>query len=280
MRFLVAALGLVACARGDAAHADGHLADASRDARERDANDDASDATLDGSPSPGAALLLSEIALSPTAGEFVEIVNPTTQAVDLSTYYLSDNGNYFKLPAGTPTLSSADFIAQFPAGAMIAPSGVVTVAIGSAAGFTTTYGIAPTYSVGDATMTVTVKQGTPTLTDAGELVVLFQWDGSAGLVHDVDIMLAGVPSAGNGLVSKSNYAQGGATYAADANTIAAQPSAPATGKSTKRTALETGHETQTGAGNGIDGDDETSEATSATWDTAFTAPTPGQSLVP
>jgi hypothetical protein len=110
------------------------------------------------------------------------------------------------------------------------------------------------------------------------VIALFQWDGSAAVVRDVDLMIAGVPTSGNTLVSKSGYAQLTATYKSDSNSIAAQASAPATGKSTKRIAVEVGHETQTGAGNGVAGDDETSEATGVTWDStaAFSAPTPGQ----
>lgn len=37
---------------------------------------------------------------------------------------------------------------------------------------------------------------------------------------------------------------------------------------------EAGHETQAGTGNGIEGDDETSEDTRTTWDSTFLAPTP------
>ena len=79
------------------------------------------------------------------------------------------------------------------------------------------------------------------------------------------------------MVSKSNLTQGAGTYHADAMSIPMQASAPAAGKSTKRIALESGHETQAGNGNGIDGDDETSEVTTTTWDTTttFSAPTPG-----
>src|SRR5690348_4476419 len=47
---------------------------------------------------PGMHLLLSEVCLSPSGSEFIEITNPTGATVDLSTYYLSDNGNYWKLP--------------------------------------------------------------------------------------------------------------------------------------------------------------------------------------
>jgi hypothetical protein len=223
-----------------------------------------------------APLLLSEIALGPAGHEFIEIVNPTTQSVPLSSYYLADNGNYFKLPMGTPAITSGDFIVRFPPGSSIAAHGVTTVAIDTAANFTTAYGFAPTYSIADNTLTTVVAMS-PSLTDTGELVVLFEWDGSAPLVKDVDIMLAGMPTSGNGLVSKSNVTQGTGTYHADAMTMPMQASAPAAGKSTKRIALETGHEAQTGNGNGIDGDDETSEMTTVTWDTTatYSAPTPG-----
>ncbi len=45
---------------------------------------------------------------------------------------------------------------------------------------------------------------------------------------------------------------------------------------TKRILPETGHETTGGGGNGLTGDDETSEDVSATWDSSpFSAPTPG-----
>jgi hypothetical protein len=71
---------------------------------------------------------------------------------------------------------------------------------------------------------------------------------------------------------------GATSYATDANSIPMQASAPAAGKSTKRIALDTGHQTASGSGNGITGDDETSEATTATWDAtaAYSTPTPGQ----
>jgi len=220
-------------------------------------------------------LLLTEVALAPTGGEFIEIANPTTTTFQLDHYYLSDNGNYFTLPTGTTTIDSGDFIAQFPAGAALQPGKVITVTLGTSTAFQTAYGIKPTYSIADGTMLTVIKNGTISLTDAGEIVVLFEWDGTAPIVKDVDMLLAGVPTAANGLVSKSGLVQGSGQYAVDANTIPRQAAAPPSGKSTKRFLRETGHETQDGTGNGISGDDETSEDTSATWDSTFTAPTPG-----
>lgn len=219
-------------------------------------------------------VVLSEIALAPPGGEFIELKNPTNQTIDLSSYYLADDGNYWSLPVGSPTLALSDFIAQFPPAATIPPNGIITVAIGTAATFNTTYGKAPTYSVAD-TMIKTDVPGTPTLTDSGEILVLFQWNGTADLVKDVDMMIAGNATPQNGLVSKSGTMQGAAKYATDAETIAPQASAPGSGTSTKRIAAESGRETQDGTGNGLSGDDETSEDTSATWDSIFTAPTPG-----
>lgn len=281
MRYLVLVLGVAACARGS--NGTTHDAPLPPPADAPAPPDAPPDALPDGRscPSPGASgphLLLSEVTLSPAGSEFIEIVNPTGAAVDLSSYYLSDNGAYWKLPQSTPNLGAADFIAKFPAGATIAPNQVITVATGTAAAFATAYaGAMPTYSIADGTMPTVATNGTPTLTDAGEIVVLFQWDGTAPLVQDVDLVLAGTPIAANGLVSKSQMPQLGCAYAADANTIAVQATPPGAGKSTKRIALEGTAEAHAGTGNGITGDDETSEDTSMTWDTpaTFSAPTPG-----
>jgi hypothetical protein len=236
------------------------------------------DAMADAMPGVGTHVLLSEIELAPSGGEFIEIVNPTAAAIALDNYYLSDNGTYFRLPAGTQSLDSGDFIARFKAGTTIASKGVITVSLDTAANFTAATGVAPTYSLADGTITTVASSGAPSLTNGGEIVVLFTWDGSSDLVSDVDLMLAGAPTAGNGLVTKSGVTVKASTYKTDANTIANQSATPGSGKSTKRVLLETGYETQAGAGNGIGGDDETSEQTGTTWDKAFTAPTPG--LVP
>jgi hypothetical protein len=121
------------------------------------------------------------------------------------------------------------------------------------------------------------------LTNGGEMVALFFWDGENDLVQDCDLMLAGVPTAANSLVTRTGVQQDGpdsdmvtTAYANDALTIAPQPTEPASGKSTKRIALEAGNQLANGNGNGVTGDDETSENTAMTWDTTYTAPTPGQ----
>jgi len=281
MRFLVALAGLFACAQGGKSQPSDAPDQFDSPPGRPDARVDTPvappiDANCPRAMAAGPHLLLSEVTLQPAGHEFIEIDNPTAADVDLTHYYLADNSAYYKLPAGAPNLGSSDFIVHFIPGSTIAAHSVITVAMGTAASFNTAFGANPTYSIADGTVTTVTANGTPTLTDAGELVALFYWDNTSALVFDVDVLLAGVPSSINGFDSnRSGYAQLGCTYATDSDTMAAQASAPASGKSTKRIALETGHETA--GGNGLFGDDETSEDTSATWDTTatFSAPTPG-----
>ena len=107
------------------------------------------------------------------------------------------------------------------------------------------------------------------------------WDGATDLVSDVDMVNIGTPGATNAIADKSAVSVDGpdmdkvaSSYAADGYTMPLQMSDPGFGFSTKRIGLETGNETN-GAGNGITGDDETTEDTSVTWDTIYTAPDPG-----
>ena len=232
-------------------------------------------AVIDTPQQSTAHLLLTELCVIPDGSEFIEVYNPTGHAVDLSKYYLSNHGSYFTLPLAAPALPLAHFIVKFPDNASIKDGEVITVATQGAVPYMTTYGAAPTYSITDGTMMNIVVNNTPRLTDGGASVILFEWDGVKGTVHDVDMMVVGVPSNTNVLVDKSGVTQNGATYAADANTIAAQPSAPGIGQSTKRVKREDNNETQAGVGNGITGHDETSENTAVTWDSSFSAPTPG-----
>jgi hypothetical protein len=245
-----------------------------------------------GGPPPGSPLLLSEIVLTTVPGsmtdpgEMIEIANTSPDDVDLSTYYLSDSGNYYRLPVDR-TVDMTDFIVKFPDRAVIHGHEVLTIALASPSDFATTYGMAPSYSLRDGSMQTIAMNGAPQLTNGGEPIILFQWDGSSDLVRDVDILIVGMPSATNMLSNKSNVTQDGpdpdketSKYAVDVGTIHAQPAAPGNGVSTQRIALEDGHEVHNGTGNGPSGDDETSEDTAATWDgtpaNPFTPPTPGK----
>lgn len=230
-------------------------------------------------------LLLSEVTLTPSAGEFIEIYNPTNTAISLQGYYVADNSSYAGLPEGGLMIGLGDFIAAFPVGYTIQPNQTIVVAMG-AIDFSTEYAVSPDFEIISQSALVpdmvnTGGSGTPALTNAGEAVVLFYWDGVSDLIKDVDIVYAGVPTSGNMLPSKTSVSIDGpdadavaSTFLADAATLPVQSSAPGAGYSTKRILPETGYEISTG-GNGITGNDETSENTAITWDSVFTAPNPG-----
>lgn len=277
---LLLLVALAACARGQP----GVQPDGSPGADgPRDGADAPADAPVDAPPVAGPVpLLLTEVALTPNTAELIELANPTDQIVSLDGYYLSDSGAYFRLPAGAPTVDATDFIVRFPLGAVIGPRAVITIAVDVASAYEAAYGVAPTYSIASGTMLPVATNGVAQLTNAGEVIVLFYWNGEDDLVRDVDLMIAGIPSAANALIDKSGIELDGpdadelaTAYAADAHTMPVQLGAPATGRSTKRIALEAGHEVQAGTGNGLTGDDETTEDILATWDQAFVAPTPG-----
>lgn len=241
-------------------------------------------------------LLLSEVAVSPSAAEFIEIANPTSAIVSLDRYYLSDDEDYALLPGASgggpaPSIASSDFIVQFPAGSSIPGGGVLVIAM-DGAGFETTFGFKADFEIkgsdaGTPDMIATNLGATASLTDGGENAVLFFWDGASDLVSDVDMANIGTPSSTNDIGNKTGVSVDGpdagttpSTYATDAFTMPQQAGDPGSGKSTKRIALEGSNEV-TGGGNGITGDDETTEQITTTWDAPpFSAPTPGSADFP
>jgi hypothetical protein len=191
-----------------------------------------------GVPNPGLGgaggganhLLLSEVVVTPTTGEYVEICNPTGVPVDLSRYHLSDDwftgvappSGYHRLPeAGYVIGITFDFTARFPAGAVIPPGGVYTIAA-DGAGFLATYGVAPDFELNPTSAAkdmVIVSGNTPLslalFTNTSEMVMLFFWDGASDNVCDVDYVQWGALASGNG-VDKT----GAAVDGPDADAIA------------------------------------------------------------
>ena len=236
-------------------------------------------------------LLISEAVVTPTASEFIEIANPTGSAIDLTDYYLSDDEDYALLPGAfgagpAPSIISSDFIVQFPAGATIPAGGVLVIAF-DGAGFLAAFGSAADFEIkgtdaGTPDMIATDVGGFAGLTNSGENVVLFVWDGASDLVADVDMVNIGTPSATNDIGDKTGLSVDGpdadataSPYLADGFTMPQQGGDPGFGTSTKRIAFEAGNEVAAG-GNGITGDDETTELITTTWDSpSFSAPNPG-----
>lgn len=250
------------------------------------------------------ALLLTEIVVTPTAGELVEIYNPTASAIDLSDVYLTDatfaggSTYYYNLVTGTNAGGGGfgDFNARFPDGASIAPGEFQTVAISGSDGFFATYGIDPTYELFEdgagADAIPDLREALPGsindqggLTNGGEIVILYAWDGASDLVVDLDYAVWGDKDEA---VDKTGVALDGpdadtdVTAYLDDTPIADQDvistAAHANGASYQRVDFTEGTEVQTG-GNGSTGADETSENLSATW-VGNLAPTPGADVPP
>ena len=247
-------------------------------------------------------LLVSEVVVTPTAGEYVEVFNPTGAAVDLSDVYLTDatyapgGSFYYKIVTGDPAAagggSFGDFHARFPNGASIGPGEYQTVAVAGSDDFFATYGTAPTYELYEdgaspdqvpdmrEALSGTIN-GQGGLTNAGEVVVLYRWDGSSDLVQDLDYVLWGDKAEA---VDKTGVSIDGpdpdatpTPYLADTAVATQDVTAIGghlIGSSFTRTDPDEGTESGTG-GNGATGHDETSENLSATFDELAASPNGG-----
>ncbi|MFT7463776.1 MAG: hypothetical protein ACI9EF_002123 [Pseudohongiellaceae bacterium] len=243
-------------------------------------------------------LLITEFAVTPTAGEMVEFFNPNAEPVDLSDYYVSDATfaggptYYYNLVNGAPGGGSfGDFSARFPAGATIAPGEYQTVAFADAEGalgFFDTYGVLPTYEcIGDlgnddagvANMLEAVPgsiNGGGGLTNSGEFCTIFYWDGSSDLVTDIDYVMWGDANEG---VDKTGVSVDGPDGDAIASTYLNDTalgsqifmSTHSFGDSNQRVMMSEGLET-TLAGNAVNGNDETSENLDVTFEAAVWTP--------
>ena len=186
---------------------------------------------VSGGPSPGGVgaggmaphLLISEVVVTPTAGEYIEICNGTPAPIDLSNVYLSDDWftgvappvGYHKTPEPGYTVGvSSDFIARFPAGAVIPPGGVFVIAVDGAA-FFGTYGALPDFEiksvdpgVPDMILPNGGGTGSSLLTNSSEMVSLYYWDQTSDNVCDLDYVQWGSPTSGNG-VEKTGLAVDG-----------------------------------------------------------------------
>ncbi|MEM7116430.1 MAG: lamin tail domain-containing protein, partial [Chloroflexota bacterium] len=247
-------------------------------------------------------LLLSEIVVTPTGGEFVEILNPTSSPIDLSNVYLTDatfaggSTYYYNIVTGSNAGGGGfgDFHARFPAGAMIGAGEYQTVAIAGSAAFATEYGQEPTYELyedGEAADAIPdMVEALPGsinnqggLTNGGEIVILYSWDGAADLVTDHDYVVWGDKAEA---VDKTGVSVDGPDADSDVsayqNDTAITDQDPialdghAFGNAWQREDNAEGAEIKSG-GNGANGHDETSEDTSATW--CESAPTPNGATV-
>lgn len=227
-------------------------------------------------PAGAPHLVINEIFAETGTDEFVEIHNPASVAVPLDDVYLTDVPDYWALPSGPPTGIVSDFLVRFPAGSEIGAGGIIVVAIDGPT-FTARFGGSPTYTIRTPTATATPMRSVVPLaatvgaiSDEGEMLVLFEWDGASDRVRDLDIVVHGMPTTGNQLVAKAavdgpDADTNASAYARDANLTMTMSSRTADGGSDsyQRVMLDE-DETVTG-GNGISGHDETTEPLDTTW---------------
>jgi len=247
-------------------------------------------------------LLLTQVTVAPSEAEHVAIYNPGSSVVDLTSYYLSDSNAYYKVVTGTPLGGASDFIVRFPAGARIGPGQTQYVAVegaecfksacGTVGGLYAGFGVYPTYEIPS---TIDVNNNDDVLdmiapfmdsvgdahnlTNGGEPLMLFYWDGNSSLVTDVDYVCFGSPTFGNPAVHKTDQititGPSGVpgTYqndTPDGSTHHAPISAGGATTNTCRVVPYTEGTQVMSGGNGIDGSDETSENTATTWSACMT----------
>ena len=220
-------------------------------------------------------LVFSEVVLTPSDGEYVQITNPTANDIDMSDYYLTDatdgSGNaYYNLPSGSGYWSGSgfDFICRFPAGYSLAAGASMKVSLRDNESYVNTYGESADLSLNEDLLDAINGSSTkgnasaPKLDNTSETLVLFYWDGTSATVKDVDYLLWGGNSYG---IDKSAVTG----YQSD-TPVSSQSFMSVHATNEKLIRAENageGSESQS-SGNGITGHDETSEPLSDTWITA------------
>ncbi len=225
---------------------------------------------------PGGQLLISEVVLTPTGSEMIEIFNPTGKTVALDSVYLADMQSYHLVVQGKKPAHSSDFIARFPSGAKVGPGQFRLVALAGSAQFHAAYGrkahfelVPSDPKVPDMVPATAGAIGSAaTLTNSGELLALFSWDGVSDRVKDLDYLIWGPSNA----VNKSGVCLDGpdpgtkgTCYRGDTGAAAqSRLAVHSQGGSLHRCHFGEGKEKKAG-GNGASGHDETSEPLKTTW---------------
>ncbi|UCF62797.1 MAG: lamin tail domain-containing protein [bacterium] len=238
-------------------------------------------------------LLVTEFVVTPTEGEFIEIYNPTSNVIVLSDYYVTDatfasgGAYYYNIVTGSNAGGGGfdDFHARFPEGASIGPYEAQTIAMNGTA-FNTSYGMQPTYELYNTDSAIPdLREALPGsinnqggLTNSGEVVIIYYWDGQTNLVSDIDYVVWGDKVEA---VDKTGITIGGSTYLNDtpiAQQISISSSDPhGIGESVQRLTAEESGEITTN-GNGITGNNETSENLATSFQSG--SPSPGQGPAP
>lgn len=235
---------------------------------------------------------------------FIEVTNPTDAAIDLDDVYLSTAQDvaldklYWNIVTGADQGggTSGNVHCRFPAGLSLEAGESLVIAINGSEEFEDAYGYMPhleLYEDGLAPDTVAEMReafpggigaglgnggnNVPELSNgsgAADSIILYRWDGETDLVTDIDYLAYG--SSTNVRVDKTGVAvdgpdadDGTSNYTAD--TAVASQSVVASlhtfGQALTRVGVVETAEVQSG-GNGVGGDDETSEDLATSWQVA------------
>ena len=230
-------------------------------------------------------LLISEVMIpsSTDAGKaFIEIYNPSSSDLDLSSVYLSNSKTYYQLVAGVYSSKNSDFLVKFPAGTSIPGKGTRTVVLDGTA-FSSAYLAVPDFEIAANNndipdMTVLQAGDNLKLETSGGMIILFKWDGQADLVQDIDYMPWGFFKTNwmdkSGVTIDGPDANSDASaYFTDLATASQKGIASLDGiHSLQRNGIQEIDEITSG-GNGINGHNEATE----NWQSSFVAsvPSPG-----
>lgn len=225
-------------------------------------------------------LVVTEVIVTPTLAEAIEILNPTALAVDLTNVALADFNTYHRVPAGPfDGASTADFVVRFPAGATIAPCQRIVISVKPAVDFQGATGVWPDYEIlsaaetGGAVDTPAVPNmlanlgmnatGSRGLANDAEIVVLFAVDASGN--RDLDYVVWGSDPA----VRVDKSAEPGFQPDTAPDLQDSLGTVHADGGSFHRCRIRETGEIESG-GNGLTGHDETSEPLRSNWRKAAT----------
>ena len=218
-------------------------------------------------------VVFTEVVLTPSDGEYVEISNPTESGVDLTNYYLTDGTDisssklYYNLPIEDNywSGSSTDFICRFPNGYTLAPGAAIKISLRDNSAYESVYGQIPDISLDDDMLSVSEDSDTkgnpnaPKLHNSSETLILFYWDGSSAIVKDVDYLIWG-----NNSFSIDKSGVDGYLSDTPASSQSLMPIHATNEKLVRLDKSSEGMESQA-SGNGITGHDETSEPLADTW---------------
>ncbi len=257
-------------------------------------------------------LLITQVCTKGTGAEFVEIHNPSTFAVDMGRYYLTDavfstgSQYYWQIAQGSPSGTTIgggafnDFHAKFPDGFFLAAGDTITIAVGGGAAFNTAYGYLPdlklfeddanddevpvmAFVFGDATNNSIINRtgsgagqpSTPGLTDSAETVVLYNWQTGDDRVVDIDVFFwkDALSTETSFLFDKTGVTMGSHSYNPDTAVGSQTPFGSETDPGFAYRRTDGNEGSQITTGsNGVDGRDETSENFEGTFEMATADP--------